>query len=227
MYTRTDLKERAKQTMDKQYWKMFIVSIIFVLLVNSRTSWSPSIIVDIKELITTIFFINESIMILIALLSLLSTLAFRFFIRNPLAVGIYTYHIQATTQQADFSMIGYAFKNNYLNIVKIMALCDLKVFLWSLLFIIPGIIKRYEYAMVPYLLAEYSDLSSDEAFQKTKDMMRNEKLNFFILELSFIGWYLLCMLTCGIGIFFLTPYLLSTYTHFYLTLKRQSLSEWE
>ena len=227
MYTRTDLKERAKQTMDKQYWKMFIVSIIFVLLVNSRTSWSPSIIIDIKELITTIFFINESIMILIALLSLLATLAFRFFIRNPLAVGIYAYHIQATTQQADFSMIGYAFKNNYLNIVKIMALCDLKVFLWSLLFIIPGIIKRYEYAMVPYLLAEYSDLSSDEAFQKTKDMMRNEKLNLFILELSFIGWYLLCMLTCGIGIFFLTPYLLSTYTHFYLTLKRQSLSEWE
>ena len=80
--------------------------------------------------------------------------------------------------------------------------------------------------MVPYLLVENSTISKEEAFHETKQMMTGEKLNLFILELSFIGWYLLCAITCGIGLLFLMPYLLSTYTHFYLSLKHKSLSDW-
>ena len=175
---------------------------------------------------TTIFLINEFIVILIAFITTIAIFTFRFLISNPILVGVYAYHIQATKQQANFSMIGYAFKNNYLNIVKIMALRDIKTLLWSILFIIPGIIKQYEYAMVPYLLAENSTISKEEAFHETKQMMTGEKLNLFILELSFIGWYLLCAITCGIGLLFLMPYLLSTYTHFYLSLKHKSLSDW-
>ncbi len=226
MYTRAELKERAKQTMDRQYWRMMIVSIVFFILVGKTTSWDPSILLDFKQLMTTIFLINEFIVILIAFITTIAIFTFRFLISNPILVGVYAYHIQATKQQANFSMIGYAFKNNYLNIVKIMALRDIKTLLWSILFIIPGIIKQYEYAMVPYLLAENSTISKEEAFHETKQMMTGEKLNLFILELSFIGWYLLCAITCGIGLLFLMPYLLSTYTHFYLSLKHKSLSDW-
>ena len=64
----------------------------------------------------------------------------------------------------------------------------LYTFLWSLLLLIPGIVKAYEYRMVPYLLADYPELSTEEAFRISREMMNGEKMNTFILDLSFIGW---------------------------------------
>ena len=83
----------------------------------------------------------------------------------------------------------------------------LYTFLWSLLFIIPGIIKSYEYRMIPYLLAENPEMDMEEAFSLTRQMMTGDKANTFILDLSFIGWNLLSALTLGIlSIFYVNPY---------------------
>lgn len=80
------------------------------------------------------------------------------------------------------------------------------VFLWSLLFIIPGIIASYRYSMTPYILAENMDLSVMEAITESKKMMKGNKFRLFCLELSFIGWDILATLTLGIGDLWVHPY---------------------
>lgn len=80
------------------------------------------------------------------------------------------------------------------------------VFLWSLLFVIPGIIASYRYSMTPYILAENMELSVMEAITESKKMMRGNKFRLFCLELSFIGWDILAVLTLNIGDLWVHPY---------------------
>lgn len=87
---------------------------------------------------------------------------------------------------------------HYVNIVLTMFLRDLFTTLWSLLLVVPGIVKHYEYLMVPYIIAENPAMDYKEAFQISKQMMDGEKMEAFIMDLSFIGWYLLSAVTCGL-----------------------------
>ena len=94
-------------------------------------------------------------------------------------------------------------------------LTGLFVFLWSLLFIVPGIIASYRYAMAPYLLAEYPEMGVMEAITRSKEMMSGYKGRLFCLNLSFIGWSLLCAFTFGIGYLWLNPYMRAAEAAFY------------
>lgn len=85
-------------------------------------------------------------------------------------------------------------------------LTSLYIFLWTLLLIVPGIVASYSYALVPFLLAEDPDLPAGEAISRSKDMMSGNRWRLFCLDLSFIGWAILCLFTFGIGKFFLSPY---------------------
>ncbi|MEG1409942.1 MAG: DUF975 family protein [Terrisporobacter sp.] len=84
------------------------------------------------------------------------------------------------------------------NSVIIMFLMNLFIYLWSLLLLIPGIVKSYEYRMIPYILSEDPNISRSRAFEISKSMMNGNKWNAFELDLSFIGWYLLSVCTLGI-----------------------------
>ena len=97
-------------------------------------------------------------------------------------------------------------------------LCALGV---SLLFMIPGIIKTYEYAMIQYIVAEDPDISVKEAFRRTKIMMQGNKLRYFGLTMSFIGWLLLGMLVFVVGIVFVLPYMNAAAAHFYVDVKKR------
>lgn len=97
-------------------------------------------------------------------------------------------------------------------------LMAVKIFLWSLLLIVPGIVAAYRYAMAPYLLAEHPDLTAPEAIEKSKEMMAGNKGRLFCLQFSFIGWYLLAAITGGVGWIFLAPYTKSADTAFYMEL---------
>ncbi|MBQ7432327.1 MAG: DUF975 family protein [Lachnospiraceae bacterium] len=92
----------------------------------------------------------------------------------------------------------------------------LKVFLWSLLLVIPGIIAAYRYAMAPYLMAEYPDMGISEAIERSKELMDGHKMDLFLLHLSFIGWAFLCIFTLGIGLLWLNPYMNVSEAEFYL-----------
>ena len=91
----------------------------------------------------------------------------------------------------------------------------LYVFLWSLLFIIPGIVAGFSYAMTDYILAEDPELTADEAISQSKSIMMGNKWRFFCLQFSFIGWDILATLAFGIGHLWLTPYKQATYAAFY------------
>lgn len=92
--------------------------------------------------------------------------------------------------------------------------------LWSLLFVIPGIVKSYSYAMTMYIMQDHPELSGNDAITKSRQMMDGHKFDLFILDLSFIGWYLLGTLTFGILIiFYVEPYRQVTRTNFYEQLR--------
>ena len=95
-----------------------------------------------------------------------------------------------------------------------------------LLFIIPGIIKQYEYMMIPFLLAENPQMNRKEAFEKSRQMMKGNKWAAFVLDLSFIGWSLLGIITFGlVNIFFAGPYQYLTQSQLYFRLKEQQKEE--
>ena len=108
------------------------------------------------------------------------------------------------------------------NALLLRFLMALKIFLWSLLLIVPGIVAAYRYAMAPFLLAEHPELSATEAIEQSKQMMAGNKGRLFCLNLSFIGWFLLACLTWGVGFFFLAPYTKAAETGFYLDLTGRS-----
>lgn len=91
----------------------------------------------------------------------------------------------------------------------------LYVVLWSLLFVIPGIIASYRYAMTSFILAENPELTASEAIDRSKELMSGNKWRLFCLSFSFIGWGILCVFTLGIGNLWLTPYIQAAFAAFY------------
>ena len=91
----------------------------------------------------------------------------------------------------------------------------LYILLWSLLLVIPGIIAVYSYAMTDCILAENPELTASEAIRRSKEMMTGRRWRLFCLDISFIGWGLLCILTLGIGSLWLNPYIQASKAAFY------------
>ena len=99
---------------------------------------------------------------------------------------------------------------------------SLYVTLWSLLFIIPGIVKEYSYAMTPFILAEHPNLTASQAIRLSEDLMDGHKADLFLLELSFIGWNILAMFTLNLGNIALNPYKNAAYAAFYRQLQTEN-----
>lgn len=129
------------------------------------------------------------------------------FLANPVEVGTARFFTRNLNQKAEVKEVAFGFDNNYRETVKTMFLRDFFTFLWGLLFVIPGIVKAYEYRMIPYLLADDPTMTKDQAFAQTKRMMNGNKWRVFVLDLSFIGWYLLAIPTLGLSsLFYVSPY---------------------
>ncbi|MCM1174592.1 MAG: DUF975 family protein [Blautia sp.] len=130
------------------------------------------------------------------------------FLVNPLWVGAQRFMLKSVDDRADISELGYTFDHHYLNGVKTMFMRDLHVFLWALLFIIPGIYRKYQYYMVDFILAENPDMPYREVLAYSRKMMDGQKWDAFVLDLSFIPWQMLSFFTCGISeIAFVKPYI--------------------
>lgn len=129
------------------------------------------------------------------------------FLFNPLEAGTARFFVRNLNDKAEIRELAYCYDHGYLNVVKTVFLRDLYIVLWGLLLIIPGIIKSYEYRMVNYILAENPEMNTKEVFAMSRDMMRGNKWKAFVLDLSFLGWHLLSLITIGLaGIFYVFPY---------------------
>ena len=227
MWNRQQVKEQAKQIMKRNYWKMFVVTLLAGILTGEKTT----IIERVQDFASNnlsydaqpIFYSPNFQYIFYSFISVASILGilYTIFIGNVIVVGKNGYFIKNHKDNPELSEIFNGFKGNYLNVVKIMFLMDLKTLLWLFLFIVPGLIKAYEYSMIPYLLAENPNLSTSEAFSLSKQMTTGQKMDLFVLDLSFIGWGFLGLICCGIGLLFVQPYPETTKAEVYLILKQQ------
>lgn len=157
-------------------------------------------------LLTLVLSIMFAIMIAAVLVVVISV-----FLYGPLSGGVARFFVKNLGGRAEIKELAYNYDHGYLNAVKTIFLKGLYTFLWSLLLIIPGIIKTYEYRMIPYILAENPDMPCSEIFARSKEMMRGQKWRAFVLDLSFLGWEILSALTLGIlGLFYVNPYRLMT-----------------
>ena len=124
----------------------------------------------------------------------------------PLAYG-FTIMLLNVVRGSDVQLetMGEGFKD-YGRILGTMLLSSVYQFLWMLLLIVPGIIKGYSYALTPYLLKDHPELKFNAAIEESMRLMSGNKMRLFLLDLSFIGWFLLGLITFGIAFLWITPY---------------------
>ena len=147
-------------------------------------------------------------------------LAFKYLLLTPFEYGCRKFFRKNLDEPAKLSNIVYVFDSHYKNIVKTAFLTDLFIWLWSLLFIVPGIIKAYQYRLVPYIMSENPEMSFRDAQAESARLMSGNKWKSFVLDLSFIGWDILSLFTWGIlDIFFVGPYKASTDAALYESIK--------
>lgn len=226
MWTRAELKDNAKKFFKFNYWKMVLVAFIMTMIGGGSGGFSAGYPTrDTDSFGISYMSPSEAAGFLTGFMTVLFvvviiSLALSLFVFNPLVIGAQRFFVVSHYQKAELNELGFAFTHSYLNIVKTMFLMNLYVFLWSLLLIIPGIIKSYEYRMIPYILAENPDIDSKQAFAMSKQMMDGNKWDAFVLGLSFFGWIILGVLLCGIpAIFYVNPYILMTNAELYVALK--------
>ena len=144
-----------------------------------------------------------------------------FLVVMPLLVGFANAFLKLLVQ-GDNAIPANMYKiatTNYWHKVWGMFLMNVFVFLWSLLLIIPGIVKMFSYAMTEFILEEHPELSANEAIDHSRAMMKGHKFDLFWLVLSFIGWGILCIFTLGIGFLWLIPYMQTSIAGFYEDVK--------
>ena len=115
--------------------------------------------------------------------------------------------------------------NKFWAAFKVTFFTGLFTWLWSLLLVIPGIIKALSYSMAMFILAENPDMPALEAIDRSKKMMDGHKMELFVLYLSFIGWGLLCTITCGIAGIYVIPFMNATLVNFYNSIKGEPVVE--
>ena len=233
MWSTKELKRRAKAVLKKIYWRALWVSIVIAVAggtngwhgggsSGSRNSGNNTYSNIHHSSSTDLNFILIGLFIVI--LVLVIALALRIFIGYHLEVGGRRYFVQSAQYKYNKECFGFAFSGqNYFGIVKTMLLKSVFNFLWYLLLIIPGIIKSYSYRMVPYILADNPNIGANRAIEISNEMTAGHKFDLFVLDLSFIGWYLLGLVAFVIGILFVLPYANATEAELYLVLRKNAL----
>ena len=141
---------------------------------------------------------------------------------NPLEVGCRRFFLVNSREEARLKELVFGYENNYWNTVKTILLRDIFAFLWTLLFLIPGIVKAYSYRLVPYIIADDPTVPARDAITISRQMMKGHKWRTFVLDLSFIGWDILSVLTLGlVGIFYANPYQCATDAELYRAIRSE------
>lgn len=228
MWNRSILKERAKAALRSNYWKCVLVALIAVVILggsftykkqqmdpnvnSSGYSW-VSARQELKGILSsrTVHF---------ALSGGLSLSLLQIFVFRVLEIGCDKFFLLNASGEGELGNVLDGFRFDYGKNVLTMFLVHLYITLWSFLLVIPGIVKAYAYSLVPYILADLPDLSRREAMELSCRLMNGNKMNTFILDLSFIGWEILNAFTCGIlGVFYVNPYIHATKAELYLALR--------
>ena len=189
MISRAELKMRAKQMMSGNMG-MLIVCFIIVAVITGVCNVIP-VVGQVLAICVT----------------------------GPLALGsCYIYLDLTRGMEPDVNVLFSGFQR-FVDALVLTILIGVFTFLWSLLLVVPGIIKAISYSQAYYILAEHPEMSGKEALDASIEMMDGHKTDYFVLILSFIPWLLLCTVTCGIAILYVGPYMEATFVNFYEAIK--------
>ena len=245
MWDRVTLKNRAKASLKGTYFYALIVSFIMFITSGAHSGNGngngnaskeavgagkytvefsgdqlSSMMAGPKAFIERIGMPSVISIVLGIVLFVVMMLVVKLLVGYLIEVGGQRYFLQASQGDASLNHLMFGFSSGrWMNIVRTMFLKSLFIFLWSLLLLIPGIIKYYSYRLVPYILAENPEIDSLGAIELSKEMTSGQKLEMFFMDLSFIGWFILGSLLFGIGVVLVMPYYNATYAELYYTLK--------
>ena len=228
MWTRQELKARGKAAFKRNYWKSVVAGVVVLVLASVYAGGASNASDGTEEINMAMSQSGLSAAALLGIIlaamgfGLLVSSAINIFLRNPLQVGTNRFFLKNAQEPASLKELLFAFQcGSYLKIVAARFLANLFIFLWSLLLVVPGVIKSMEYMMVGNILADNPDIQPMDALRKSKQMMKGHKWNTFVLSLSFLGWEILSLFTFGLlEIFYVRPYIEATYAELYLALKQ-------
>jgi uncharacterized membrane protein len=222
MWTREQVKSNGKAAFKHNYGMCVLVSLILLILAGG-SGFSMNFNWDSSSQLST-----AQAMALGAggVLSVIGIVV-GIFVSGPMEIGGDRFFMENRFHKTGIEKIIYAFTSgSYGNCVLVMFMKSLFTLLWTLLLIVPGIVKNYEYRMIPYLLSENPSMSRERAFSISKQMMNGEKMDAFCLDISFIGWYLLGLLSCGLfTILYVQPYVDATNAELYTALRTKAIAE--
>ena len=236
-WDRPTLKSRAKEVLRGTYWRAFGVLLLAGLFTGSAGSGSASsagvvsgsesasadrTFGSVGEMLEYYGIGHEHILLffLVFAITIIVAVAVGLLVSNVVYVGSRRFICLNRFRAGGARTLFFGFSaGRFGPIVKTMFLKGLYEFLWSLLFVVPGIIKSYSYWMVPYILAENPGISASRAFEISKLTTKGEKWRIFIFQLSFLGWALLGALTLGVGTLFVTPYIEASMAELYAALR--------
>lgn len=204
-----ELKRRGKAAFKANFWPCVVVTFIMSLFTTLGTASAGKMEWVNGEFVRTPpSGASNLIHFLIGLL-----------ITAVIGIGVARFYLNNRERRAQFSDLLCGFREGYANIVLVRLIVRIKIILWSILFIIPGIIKSFSWAMVPYLLSDDPTMDHKTATQRSAEMMQGNKMKLFMLDLSFIGWFILGIITLGIGlVLWAAPYHDATIAEWYAEL---------
>lgn len=208
MKTNQDYKNEALAAL-KGHWAPAVLAAVVYMFIVGGISFLGEI-VDPQTTPSGTAFAISGVVVIISL-----------FLVAPIEVGIYNAY-KNMLFNGDYAVLPNMFKigfGKWGRLVWGMLLMGIFEVLWTLLFIIPGLIKSFAYALTPFILVDNPELSANEAIDLSQKMMKGHKFDLFWLMLSFIGWILLAILTAGIGLFWLVPYMYTSVSAFYQDVK--------
>ena len=196
MISRVELKRHAREELQSIFAEPWLMALLMCLVVDLILGFASYIIIGFLILV------------------------------GPLTYGLNCYFVKLSKkEEATINDVFSAFSSRFTETMLSGLVESIFIFLWSLLLIIPGIVKYYSYSMSRYLLLDNPEMKWDEAHKKSMEMMYGHKWQLFILDLSFLGWYIVGILCLGIGVLWVWPYHYATRANFYLALKGEQAPE--
>jgi uncharacterized membrane protein len=202
MGTTNDYKNRALASLDSRWTTPVLCTLVFYLIFLAIGAVTNSLNEDItKNTISSLLYIAAI----------------------PLAWSVSVLFLDLIRgEQVSVSSLFRGYKKPWWSkSLLIPLLVGIYTLLWTMLLIIPGLIKKYSYAMSYFVYRDNKEMGCDAAIEESMRLMEGHKMDLFILDLSFIGWLLLSILTLGIGLLWLIPYVQAAHAHFYEDLIRE------
>ncbi len=224
MLTRAELKQRAKDSMSTATTHPVLVTLVYAVIAMAISG----IVSVISNIFTAAMGVGASVtdstavaigsilgmFLILLILSIASSI-----VTYALSAGLTSYYLKTIRHEEAGLEALFSYMKSWLKVFCLFFMIGLFTFLWSLLFIIPGIIATYRYSMAIYIFVDDPDKGILQCISESKEMMVGHKWELFVLQISFILWILLGCVTCGLAFLYVTPYMGLTTTVYYDNLK--------